>query len=245
MREEERALLQPAVAEGARERRDLRVQRRVHVLRALPEGVVLRERQRRDRAEAAAGEDDRRLHELVDYGRGGEPEGHGRVVARVVGAAVVDADRIHALQAARGHDRHQVRDPGCAAHAQHGQQARAAELRVERQLPPRHVEEPAQVDVVAARVERRPHHVEVQGVGRAVHQHADVRQLPREPLAVARVGRLRRGAAAPVSAYDAPGRRQVAVESQHAPPVARQAEDGRASHGARGAQHGHGAATGG
>ena len=92
-----------------------------------------------------------------------------------------------ASQTPRRRSREQVRLPGSRAEPEHGGQAGRAKLVVQRELLARHVEEPAQVDVVRARSQRAAHHVEVQPVVRRVHDDLGALQRARERRSLARV----------------------------------------------------------
>jgi hypothetical protein len=121
----------------------------------------------RDHAEAPAAEDRRAKRELVQDRLRGVTEGDERLrpVTRPVGVAdhAVDLeDALEALRRARGED---VDDARGRADAQERPPPGAPELRAEAELAARRGEEPAEVEVVDAGVERAAHRLDVEAIG--------------------------------------------------------------------------------
>ena len=200
---------------GEGQRRDLGVQAEAHALGSELEAEVLVSRKRGHAAEAATIEHHRAKRELVEDGGRREGEGQRRHMAREVGAAVVDADRAHAAKRIGGGPGQDVGDAGRAAHAEDGQEAGAAEIAVAAELPTGGVEEAAQIEVVAARAERRLHDREVQHVWSAVNDRGRSPELAGESAGIGRVGDVHLPPACAVSPAHALGGAAVAVQDPH------------------------------
>ena len=140
-----------AISDG--QGRHLGMEAGVHPLRSEIEVEVLTLRHRCNGLEAAAVNTMGGRFSSSSTVSGVNPKASGGVVAGEVEAAVVDPDGPHAVQEIGGQPRHHVGDARRAAHAEDGEEAGAPELAVQPQLAARGVEEAAEVDVVAARLE--------------------------------------------------------------------------------------------
>src|SRR5436190_19007999 len=109
--------------------------------------------------------------------------------------------------------REQVRFSGSRADAEYGGARGGLEARVVLELPPRHVEQPAEVDVVAAALERRLHHVEVEPVVDAVDADGRAGERTAEARGVASVDVL------------VPLEPKVAPRDRHSPLLEERADD--------------------
>ena len=211
----------------------------VNLLKAQLEKEVLAARQRLCRAKAPLAEDHGRERELVEHRGRREAERDRCGVLREVGAAVVELDgRDLAQRIGRGAGQ-DVHDARCAAHAEHREESRPTKLGVACELLPRGVEEPAQVEVVAAGPQGRVHDGQVEDVGPAVDDRGSALHPLGEGLGVARIGRIGLGRPGAVACGDAAPRGEVGVEEQDPEALTAEIEDRGAAHGAGATQHGH------
>ncbi len=89
-----------------------------------------------------------------------------------------------------GRSGEEIRLPGRRAHAEHRCQAGRRELVVQVELLPRHVEEPAKVDVVRPCRQGTTHHVQIQSVVEAVHADVGANKAVAERFRIAGVEEL-------------------------------------------------------